>query len=65
MVTESDQLICEHIHMSTVQIRTTKRDTVSGDKKNEQCKEYKQMRTQILKKKMEFSLCLTDEFISL
>ena len=68
MVTESGKLICEHIHLSIVQIRIQhqqQKDTVSGDKNKEQCKVYKQMHTQIKKKKkMEFSLCLTGEFQS-
>lgn len=69
MVTESGKLICEHIHMSTVQIRIQQqqqKDTVSGDTNKEQCKVYKQRHTQFLKKKnMEFSVRLTDTFISL
>lgn len=55
MVTESGKLICEHIHMSIVQIRIKqqqkKQDTVSGDKNKEQCKVYKQMHTQIKNKR--------------
>lgn len=72
MVTESGKLIREHIHMSIVQIRIQQeqqqqiKDTVSGDTNKEQCKVYKQRHTQIKKKKkMEFSVRLTDAFISL